>query len=581
MMKKPVDYLILSPLQEEINALLHAFGTASVETLCYPDGTPYWSLRIERTGSARPVMVHIAQLKDPGVLLAAVSTSRLLEECRPACVVSFGIAGGFIKKNGQPDVKLGDVVVADKPVVYYEPAKEEKSARHSRMITIPVDDALASQLVAISGRRAKGYRLRHGQIASGEKVINDIKGPARKAIRSLNDKMLAVETEAAGVAAAAREAESAGNPSRVLILKGISDDAENKRDNQPSRQQSVRRAADLLAYFIREFELEHDEHPKDLRADKIREKTKALCELLAPWVYEPIDPNLAARVFNPLDDPPPLFYRWDLLHRQMHWVDFHFLLIIKRMTSLGLNIPVHLLVSDPEKGFGNEGRDNTKKIIEAVLPGAKVHWQSETLDLRGTIGTYAQKQGFGGSTVEQIRRAKEKYAKEKVQRPIPEQYEDPESFSTAEDWLQYIGWEARYQDRCIYLYWHPHAETMETLLLNFLELTPLVISTPDLRLGDTLGKFEPPGENLLIDPPRFESILSWLEKETSDKEVADLAKHFAVLDPAAVPDEEVSKIVAGREKLEMRLKGDDAFAEAARKIVHIIAYWNHAFFGKL
>src|SRR5438552_2146457 len=98
-MKKPVDYLILAPLDDELTALKTALGISSdTAAFFYPDNTPYWRVTIERRNGLEPVTVHVAKLKYQGVLNAAVAAARILEETRAACVVSFGIAGGFLEK---------------------------------------------------------------------------------------------------------------------------------------------------------------------------------------------------------------------------------------------------------------------------------------------------------------------------------------------------------------------------------------------------------------------------------------------------------------------------------------------------
>src|ERR1700722_4689305 len=131
----PVDYLILAPLDLEIRALRAAFNAETVDPRSYADGTEYWAVTVARKHGQDPATIHIAQLKAQGVLNAAVTATRLLEEARPACIVSFGIAGGFIKTKDS-DVELCDVVVADQPVIYYEPAKEGKRPE-ARILPLP------------------------------------------------------------------------------------------------------------------------------------------------------------------------------------------------------------------------------------------------------------------------------------------------------------------------------------------------------------------------------------------------------------------------------------------------------------
>jgi nucleoside phosphorylase len=599
-MKKPIDYLILAPLEEELAALKDALGIPNDrKSSVYRDDTPYWPITIGRQGGLHPAIVHVAKLKYQGVLNAAVATTRLLQEIPAACVVSFGVAGGFIEKNDEtevsagvpigtekPDrhVSLGDVIVADQPILYYEPAKEGHAGRESRPQSLTVDIRTMEEFLRICARMAQGYELRRGPIASGEKLIDAEDSPTRDIIRGLSGRALAVEMEAAGVAAAVREMQAASDHSVLLVVKGVSDDAANKHGpvSKGYRQLASQHAAELLSRFIREYRLKQNEQPDYLPLGEIRWRAKALCNSLKPWVSKPIDPVSAARVLHPLDNPPFLFYRWDLAHTQMHWVDFHFLLIIRgvieTLASLGLDLPVHLLVSDLKAEIRNEGHANTKQVVKAVLSDkAQVHWLSQTRSVRGRIGDFGEARGFDADAFAELDK---NYEWEKNQLPIPLEYQHPDSYEVAQHWLQYIGWLARYQNRCIYLHWQRHAATMEKLLLHYVEFNPLVIPTPDLTLDGALGKFDPPGEHLLIDPPRFDSILNWLEKEQPwNKKIEDFSMHLAIGLPAEpAPDEEIREIIAGRTSLERRLKGKEDFADAADKIIQILAYWKRLFF---
>lgn len=577
-MKDPIDYLILAPLNDEVKALREIFGASHTDKCYYRDKTGYWPVRLE-CSNGMPVIVHIAQLKHQGVLDAAVTTARLLEETRPTCVVSFGIAGGFIKKV-EPDVQLGDVVVADQPIVYYEPAKEGRAGRSSRMFSLPIDVQLMEELVKICGGQLHGHKLRRGPIASGEKLINDLDSPTREAIRALHEKTLAVDMEAAGVAAAAREAQAAGSLCRVLVLKGVSDDAVNKGSgrSRPYRKRASKHAAAVLHRFISNNEWNHAQPIDPIPVADIRIRAEMLCKALAPWVWKEIDSVSAARVLYPLDEPPLLFYRWDLLHAQMHWVDFHFLLVIRNLIALDLKLPVHLLVSDMDT-ISDNSHANTERIVNAVLgPTARVHWYTKTLDMRGHYGEYAQAAGFDQTALHDLFNG---YDAERQKFHIPgDQAYNSDTFDKASHWLQYIGWLGRYNKRCIYLHWQRHAATMERFLLHFLELSPLVVYTPDITLDGTLGKFSPPGNDLVIDPPRFESILGWLEKATWDNKVVDLAQQLAVHKrDTRVSRQVVGALLAGRPALKARLTGNEREVSAANQLVNTLAHWNQLFFN--
>src|ERR1035437_6169239 len=218
-----IDYLILAPLDLEIGSLLRAFDSVDSPRNCLRDGSLYFKIQ-SPTQSGERADLRIVQLKHPGILQAVVTTSLLIEEWRPACVVSFGIAGGFLESG---DIAFEDVVVAEH-VFYYEPAKEtgipsrrgsvnanhgsgadrvyqggggSNQTRQARLLPFHSDSGLVAKCRNLwsEHKHIVDWKVHFGPIASGEKLLADIESPTRKAILGLSDKMLAVEMEAAGV----------------------------------------------------------------------------------------------------------------------------------------------------------------------------------------------------------------------------------------------------------------------------------------------------------------------------------------------------------------------------------------------
>lgn len=576
-MEDRLDYLILAPLELETDALRAALGALSCKRQAYQDGTAHWRHTLDVNGTnSRPVTIDIVQLKQQGVLQAATTTTSLLHLLRPICVVSFGIAGGFVGD----DAALGDVVVAES-LFYYEPAKEGHRPGHrnfegdradyfARVIPFTTDEQLIQKCREIWNPDRKRYDVRFGPVASGEKLIANINAGTRKVILSLNDKMLAVEMEAAGVAVAVREAAAAGNESRLLVLKGISDPATNaKRRSKKYRRLAVKRAADLLAKLIRATELEDDEHLARFPMFEIRKRAEALCRSLDPWIYKPIDPVLAARVLRSLDDLPPLFYQWRQLHTHIHWVDFHYLLVIRRAIA-ELPLPVLLFTSDVEEAVAAEGRRNTEAVVAALLGNrARIFWYEDTLRDRDKYTRYAQAKGFDEQVVKLLRNMKTPYRRDRGR-------------LITEHWLQYMGWIARDKNRCIYLCWHRHAAIAEKLL-HFLEFTPLMIYRPTLSLDGKVARKSRLRNEPLIDPPRYDSIFGWLETKPSLQAVSDFVRYF---DIEAISDRQAEAettaqfdvLLSAREPLERALSSNDEFALEVRKLVRRLSYWNCTFF---
>src|SRR5437762_1379803 len=110
-----IDFLILAPLDLEIEALKEVFGEGFIRPADSPGSCDYVI-----KGQSEDLCVRILQLPRAGVLRSGVRATELLIQWKPRYVVSFGIAGGFTESG---DVNLRDVVVGE-GVFYYEPAKE-------------------------------------------------------------------------------------------------------------------------------------------------------------------------------------------------------------------------------------------------------------------------------------------------------------------------------------------------------------------------------------------------------------------------------------------------------------------------
>lgn len=581
-------WVIFAPLELEIRALCDAFGSSDVRAAVYPDGTQYYALSLPSAGPRPPIQVRIVQLKEQGVLQAAVTATRVIDRCKPRFVVSFGIAGGFVKDD---HVSLEDVVVSD-AVFYYEPAKEgtdqgtqgthrqsrrrrthaSESRRQPRLLVLPVS-AYLIQTCRRLGTELRGhaaYTIRYGPLASGEKLIADINSATRRVILSLNDKMLAVEMEAAGVAEAVRDATQTPAPPNFIAIKGISDNASQRKHSQAHhRPHAARNAAHFLTALIRTVPIPDDDDDVDtapIPVDTLQKKAAEFRRLLEPWVHpeQRLDDTAIMRQF--LKDPPPVFYHWRLEHARMHWVDFHFLLLLRLLQSLGMT--PHLLVSDLDPAMSAASRQQTRQIIEAVLgPKADIHWYQETIRDARKYEQYAQAKGLSALDIDKIRRGL--YHVKGV----------ADGNLVLEHWLQFIAWSSRLEGRCVLLHWHRHLEFV-TFLTKILVLDSLVISMPDLRIGGALGKFGSPGERLLIEPPGYPSILDWLDTMPPAEQVADLWRYLAVGDDSgAVTDGHVA-FLDDRPLLQRAVLGTNGdFAHNVTALLGTLALWNRTFFS--
>lgn len=247
---EPVDFLIITALPEERNALLDILGSFDRVQL---DRCPtYYLSAVPAYGRDGDYRVAVTMLSQVGNVQAAQHTSQAIKDLNPDYVLMVGIAGGVKGKVG-----LGDVVVATQ-VLYYEQAKQHSEGLERRHQVYPVDHLLLDRaqnyndtawrsLVSVErpdGKDTEVLKVAFGPIAVGEKVIAD-SSFVFELIRS-SPKLLGVEMESYGVAVAA--ANSSDRP-RFLAIRGICDYADSTKDNDWHRYAAQSAAAFTIGFL--------------------------------------------------------------------------------------------------------------------------------------------------------------------------------------------------------------------------------------------------------------------------------------------------------------------------------------------
>jgi len=225
-----VDFLIVTALSEERDAVLRLLedsdltqvGGSSVYYVC--------TLSTDR-GNCK---VAVTQLSQMGNVESGMHTSRAIDELHPQCVLMVGIAAGVRGK-----VNLGDVIISTQ-VIYYEQAKQTSKGFEHRPIAIPADHLLLHS--AQNFNDSNWYELittemyQHGEFelpkvhfgpfAVGDKVVAD--QSRMSALMGLHSKLIGVEMESYGVAAAAA---SAPSRPRFLAIRGVCDFADEQKSD--------------------------------------------------------------------------------------------------------------------------------------------------------------------------------------------------------------------------------------------------------------------------------------------------------------------------------------------------------------
>lgn len=228
----PIDFIIITPLAEERDAILARLPGHRQLPPSAHDIRVYYASRIPVTfsdGSESEFSVIVAPLAGLGHTEAATATSDSIRRWRPRYVLLVGIAGGIAKAG----VSLGDVLISDQ-VADYELQKVTTEGLQIRWQVHRVDQRLlnasrnfAGSYATLAPRPAAGQPTVHwGPICTGNKVVADESLAAQ--LREVWMKLIGVEMEAGGVANAA--AQSASQPG-FFMIRGVSDLADVDKDS--------------------------------------------------------------------------------------------------------------------------------------------------------------------------------------------------------------------------------------------------------------------------------------------------------------------------------------------------------------
>lgn len=231
-----IDFLIVSPLAEERNALLSRLPGHYKVPPVENDTNTYFaaSLNTERGGETYSIVV--LPLVGMGNTNAASAASNAILRWKPRYVLVVGIAGG-VEKNG---VAIGDVLISDQ-IADYELQKIENGKSFVRWQVHRADMRL---LAAATNHLNLGWRdvvakrfdenaseVHVGPICTGNKVIAD--KSLMNEYRDVWTKMIGVEMEGGGVANAVWQ--SSGQIG-MLMIRGVSDLADGKKNTQNTKR---------------------------------------------------------------------------------------------------------------------------------------------------------------------------------------------------------------------------------------------------------------------------------------------------------------------------------------------------------
>jgi MTA/SAH nucleosidase len=201
---------VVGAMEQEIELLRESM--ANVKHVSFGKFSAYEG---ELTGK-RMVLV----LSGIGKVNAAVSTSWVIHQFAPDCVINTGSAGGLGK-----GLKVGDVVIGE-TVAHHDVDVTAFSYVWGQVPQLPAVFASDSNLIRQAEKAAQvfdGAAVTQGLIVSGDRFVHSSEGVAE--IRSHFPEVKAVEMEAAAIAQTCHQLEVP-----FVIIRAVSDSADEKAD---------------------------------------------------------------------------------------------------------------------------------------------------------------------------------------------------------------------------------------------------------------------------------------------------------------------------------------------------------------
>jgi adenosylhomocysteine nucleosidase len=248
--QRRADIGVVTVLPEETQAVVAVLARAQgFRSGALDDGAQVHEADVPSGPGALRVVAM--QALDPGPPSAALAYRTLRAGFGPPLVLLVGIAGGI-----SPIVAIGDVVIADQ-VIAYDARRETSAGPHRRGEAYVIAPAVRHRVNEF--RRQHGHlvrlptmdtvRVALGPIGSGGAVITDSLSELRTYLSGYNEKTLAVETEAIGLARAAHEEDRRSASAGWLVIRGISDHADAAKGTR-DHARAAANAAEVMALLL-------------------------------------------------------------------------------------------------------------------------------------------------------------------------------------------------------------------------------------------------------------------------------------------------------------------------------------------
>jgi nucleoside phosphorylase len=236
----PVDIAILTALEEEYNAICELIDNIEFVRGTADDPNLYaW-----RIGHAKEYSVVIGWTGHAGNTRSALAAQNAIDRWNPRYLFFVGIAGGL------KECKKGDVVIGNF-IRGYEYGKMDKIFTPRNDWPYNSDIGLFTSAAAVKNEKKWHQYIKTdppehcdpevviGEIASGDKIIEDPSNEFFQQVLHEWPKIVAIEMEGAGVGEAIRVAQAKGKGIGFIMIRGISDLPRNNL-SQPDDQLETR-----------------------------------------------------------------------------------------------------------------------------------------------------------------------------------------------------------------------------------------------------------------------------------------------------------------------------------------------------
>ena len=230
---QPTQVGILTVIPEETQAVAQVLGLE-------PDGSKGPSFNCGTVGGRdQPITVAACQLLKQGESAVGPALDHLKRNYRPQIVLLADIGGGI-----DPGVRLGEVVISTR-VIGYDLRKETpgRVIHRGQEWQAPAEIGHAVNTffaehgypAEVNGMLRKGtgkFRVHEGPVGSGNAVIAHRDSEIVQYLRAYNDKILDVDMESGGLGHTIHDQPPGEQPSSWLVIRGISDHADEAKDDR-------------------------------------------------------------------------------------------------------------------------------------------------------------------------------------------------------------------------------------------------------------------------------------------------------------------------------------------------------------